>query len=205
MMRPTSNTRRWLTPLFAATVSVGAACGRTDDRPAAWTYVSAALFQPSCATASCHSPGRAVAGLDFFDPDRGYRSLTGLKIWVPDPNAPAGGDCQAVGETIYCEHDRPLVAAFNPTQSRLVNMLRARSAPRMPPDRPLPEADIALVEAWILDGARRTPDGPPAGVAPPADGGGGGTGGAGGGGGTGGAGGGGGGAGIADAGIDGRG
>jgi hypothetical protein len=41
-------------------------------------------------------------------------------------------------------------------------MLRARGAPRMPPDRPLPEADIALVERWILDGARRAPDGVPA-------------------------------------------
>ena len=60
---------------------------------------------------------------------------------------------------MYCERDRPLVVAFNPEQSRVVNMLRARSAPRMPPDRPLPEADIELVETWILDGARETPGG----------------------------------------------
>ena len=32
-------------------------------------------------------------------------------------------------------------------------MLRARNAPRMPPDCPLPEADIELVERWILNGA----------------------------------------------------
>ena len=50
-------------------------------------------------------------------------------------------------------------------------MLRARSAPRMPPDRPLPEADIELVEAWILDGARSAPGGPPAGQQQPPDGG----------------------------------
>jgi hypothetical protein len=24
----------------------------------------------------------------------------------------------------------------------------------MPPDRPLPEADVALIERWILEGAR---------------------------------------------------
>ena len=32
-------------------------------------------------------------------------------------------------------------------------MLRAQGAARMPPDRPLPEADIELVERWILNGA----------------------------------------------------
>ena len=42
-------------------------------------------------------------------------------------------------------------------------MLRARAAPRMPPDRPLPEADIQLIETWILDGAREAPGGAPAG------------------------------------------
>jgi hypothetical protein len=142
---------------------VGAACNRTDDRPATWMYVSAALFQPNCATASCHSRGSAIAGLDFSDPDRGYQSLTGLKIWIADPTGTIGGDCTIVGAAVYCERDRALLQPFNPDQSRLVNMLRARAAPRMPPDRPLAEADIQLVESWILDGARKTPGGPPAG------------------------------------------
>ncbi len=43
---------------------------------------------------------------------------------------------------------------YDPAGSRVVNMLRARDAPRMPPDRPLPEDDIRLVERWILNGAR---------------------------------------------------
>lgn len=166
-MRPSSNHR--LVALAAAAIALalaGAACGDTDDRPAVWTYVSAELFQPNCATASCHSRGRAVAGLDFSDPDRGYASLTALKVWVADPDGTVGGDCKTVGAAVYCERDRPLVLAFNPSQSRVVNMLRARAAPRMPPDRPLPEADIALVETWILDGARETPGGAPAGVSP---------------------------------------
>jgi hypothetical protein len=34
-------------------------------------------------------------------------------------------------------------------------MMRARNAPRMPPDRPLDESDIRLVQTWILNGARR--------------------------------------------------
>jgi hypothetical protein len=33
-------------------------------------------------------------------------------------------------------------------------MMRAFGAARMPPDRPLAEADIVLVEDWILAGAK---------------------------------------------------
>jgi hypothetical protein len=130
-------------------------CRQTDDRPYAWGYISPVILQPNCATASCHSRGTAVAGLDFSDPDRGYDSLMGLDAWVAIPQASPDGGCQDVGGTVYCPRARPLVIPYDPEQSRLVNMLRARNAPRMPPDRPLPEADIALIESWILDGARK--------------------------------------------------
>ena len=170
-MRPISKHRFVALARVAITLAATAtACGTTDDRLAVWTYVSAELFQPNCATASCHSRAVAVAGLDFSDPDRGYRSLTGLQVWVPDPDGAIGGDCRTVGTTVYCERERPLLLAFNPAQSRVVNMLRARAAPRMPPDRPMSEPDIRLVESWILDGARATPGGAPAGI-PPQDGG----------------------------------
>jgi len=60
---------------------------------------------------------------------------------------------------------RPLVTPYDPSQSRLIDVLRGRGAPPMPPDRPLDEADIRLVEDWILNGARKDDgvltDGPP--------------------------------------------
>src|SRR6478735_3349042 len=125
-MRSTSNRCRVpLALLGVAMMFAGRACRQTDDRPAVWTYVSAELFQPNCATASCHSRGRAVAGLDFSDPARGYRSLTGLDVWIPDPDGTVGGDCLTVDGTVYCQRDRALLVAFDPSQSRLVNMLRA--------------------------------------------------------------------------------
>jgi len=134
-------------------------CGMTDDRPAAWGYISPAIFQPSCATSSCHSREVAVAGVDFSSPDRGYTSLT--DTWFVDAAGTTDDGCQPWGATMVCP-GRPFVIAFDPGQSRLVSMLRGRGAPRMPPDRPLAEADIRLVESWILDGARKTVDGPPA-------------------------------------------
>lgn len=157
--------------LLAVAASVLPACSATDDRPAEWGYISPAVFAPNCATASCHSPAAAVSGLDFSDADRGYTSLTGLWIWIVDPAGTEANGCRNVNGTVVCQRGhRPLVTAFNPAASRLVNMLRARGAPRMPPDRPLPEADIALVERWILAGARRDPNAPAAGAAAPTDG-----------------------------------
>jgi hypothetical protein len=146
-------------------VGVGAAgCGQVDDRPAEWGYISPAIFQPNCATTSCHGPAAAVSGLDFSTPGNGYTSLTQLWIWVvfpPDASTPLGTPCATQNGTLVCEErERPLVTPYDPAGSRVVNMLRARDAPRMPPDRPLPEADIELVERWILNGAFEYPNGP---------------------------------------------
>jgi hypothetical protein len=128
--------------LAALTLAAGAALGCSDgqdERWALWSYVSPALFQPNCATSSCHSEATAVAGLNFSTVKDGYASLTDLKL-------PRRGK-----EIIY---PRPLVTPFDPDQSRLINVLRGNNVRRMPPDRPFSEVDILLVEQWILNGAR---------------------------------------------------
>jgi hypothetical protein len=137
--------------LLAAGLS-GCSSGK---RPASWGYISPMIFQPTCATPSCHSRAAAVAGLDFSDPDRGYTSLTGLWVWLVKGND-GGQNCGTVDDTTVCERMyRPLLIPYAPDESRVVDMLRARNAPRMPPDRPLSESDIRLVETWILNGALR--------------------------------------------------
>jgi hypothetical protein len=156
--------RSTLPYVIAAICAALAGCGGgVDRRPAVWSYLSPVIFQPNCATASCHSRAAAVAGLDFSDPHSGYASLTRLWVWVPDPSGQGGAGCGTVDGQPVCEKMvRPLVTPYDPDQSKLVNMLRARGAPRMPPDRPLTEADIRLVERWILDGARSGEAGPDA-------------------------------------------
>jgi hypothetical protein len=141
-----------------AIAMLAAACGGADGRPASWGYISPAILQPSCATPSCHSQATAVSGLDFSTPERGYSSLTRLWVWVVTPSDAGGGEsCGIVNGTYVCEQKvRRLVTPYDPAGSRLVNMLRARDAPRMPPDRPLVEADIQLIERWILNGACET-------------------------------------------------
>ena len=148
--------------IIVALLALG--CSNKDDRSAAWGYISPALFQPACATSSCHTRNVAAVGLDFSDPERGYNSLTAT--WFVDAMGTVEAGCEPWNGTMVCP-GRPLVIAYDPGQSRLVNTLRARGAPRMPPDRPLSEADIQLVETWILDGARKTVDGPPAPTARP--------------------------------------
>jgi hypothetical protein len=143
--------------LHVALVTCGfaASCGSTDGRPPEWAYISPVILQPNCATVSCHSRASAVAGLDFSDPDRGYISLTRLKFQIVDQYA-TGDDCRRSAGTVVCERSyRPLITPFDPAQSRLVHLLRHRTPPRMPPDRPLFEADIRLIETWILLGARK--------------------------------------------------
>jgi hypothetical protein len=133
------------------------ACSGVDTRPATWGFISPEIFQPNCATTSCHSPAAAVSGLDFSTAETGYTSLTGLWVWlvVPDGGAvPAGVPCEVMSGNLTCEQMlRPLVTPYDPEGSTLINSLRARNLPRMPPDRPLSEADIELVEKWILNGA----------------------------------------------------
>lgn len=140
----------------AGLIAIAAGCSQIDDRPAEWGYLSPAIFQPNCATASCHSPAASVSGLDFSTAENGYASLTLLNVVIipfPDGGGTSNlSTCPPPDQTHACQH-RPLVTPYDPAGSRVVNMLRARDAPRMPPDRPLPEDDIRLVERWILNGA----------------------------------------------------
>ena len=83
-----------------------------------------------------------MAGLDLSSADAGYGDLTRQRL----PTLNRGMDMRQ-------NVPRALVIPYNPSQSRMVNMLHAFGANRMPPDRPLAAADIALIEEWVLEGA----------------------------------------------------
>ncbi len=100
---------------------------RDDSRPATIAYLAQAVLRPSCATASCHNEDVAMTGLVLE------------------------GNPMEIRASLLA---RSLVYAGQPAGSPLLHYLRgACGAPRMPPDGPLPEADIALVERWISAGA----------------------------------------------------
>jgi hypothetical protein len=112
-------------------VAALAACTTTDDRAANWATISTTIFEPSCGTAGCHSQLSQVAGVILDSRDTGCRTL------VTNPPDTYGS----------------FVTPGDPDHSQLMYLLRGDEIRRMPPDGPLPDADVALVAAWITNGA----------------------------------------------------
>lgn len=116
-----------LAVLAAVAALLAAGCGgETDDRPAKWSFISATIMEPSCATVNCHSQVSQRGGVDLHAREIGYYTLkNGFYVIPKDSDA-----------------------------SSLTYLLNASGSLRMPPDNPLPAADIALIQKWIDDGAQ---------------------------------------------------
>ena len=124
--------------LFVTGAMMVAGCGRDDDRPPTFTYVYETILAPSCATIGCHNSFTQTAALQFNTKVGAYSSLTGTACDDEDQQEP-----------------RNFVMAGRPDSSQLIHLLRGDDAARrMPPDRGLSSVDIALIEDWILEGAR---------------------------------------------------
>ena len=108
-----------------AALLLSACAGDGEPRPATAAYIVPAIFVPSCATASCHSE-LAEAG-----------------------NLVLEGDALVITMTL---EQKTLVHPGRPELSQLVHLLRGEFTDlRMPPDLPLAEVDIVLIERWIAD------------------------------------------------------
>src|SRR5204863_498585 len=46
--------------IAGAVVLLLSGCNAADERPATWEYLSPVVFEPTCATGSCHGPASAV-------------------------------------------------------------------------------------------------------------------------------------------------
>ena len=102
-----------------------AGCGGAENRPPQWSFIAPAIIEPSCATVSCHSAVAQRAGVVLDTRNTAYDTLI----------------------------NRFFVIKFDKDTSELVALLRGAGSQRMPPDFPLPEADIELIERWITAGA----------------------------------------------------
>src|SRR5262245_26962022 len=134
--------RRWALVAAAAAALIG--CGSaTDDRPPKWSFISAAITEPSCATVNCHSAVAQRASVDLHDRATGYASLVSRNFVV------------ACDQTMM-----PCTPTTTPCEqtdaSPVIYLMCGKGSLRMPPDNPLPEADIALIDRWIKAGASPT-------------------------------------------------
>jgi hypothetical protein len=114
------------------------ACVGAEERPASWSYVHAAILQPACTNAGCHSKLSALAGVDLSDREGAYTILTGHVCGdLPPGSAP-----------------RNYVTPGSAEYSTLIHQLRGSDRNIMPPDSPLPAVEVELVARWIDLGAR---------------------------------------------------
>lgn len=121
-----------------AGLTLSTSCDSADDRAASWTYVHAAILRPSCTSSACHSKLGSRAGVDLSTPDAAYLLLTGRGCDAPGlPGEPPGN----------------FVRPGHPESSKLMYLLRGEGGSIMPPDVPLPDVEIEIVERWILEGA----------------------------------------------------
>jgi hypothetical protein len=113
-----------------AVFAVVAACGTDPDtRPIdSADYIIEAILVPYCGRGACHSTDTAARDLIFDTIDGALASMT------------------------KTERGLKLVVKNKPDQSRLYTVL-VDSRRVMPPDIPMPTADIELVRAWIANGA----------------------------------------------------
>jgi hypothetical protein len=117
-----------------AVFAVVAACGTDPDtRPIdSADYIIEAILVPYCGRGGCHSTDTAARHLIFDTIDGSLAALN---------------SDQGRGQ---------LVVKGNPDASRVYQVLRD-SRRIMPPDIPLPDADVELIRAWIAAGANGLP------------------------------------------------
>ena len=117
-----------LAGLAAILLVLAGGCGSADYGPekAKWSFISATIIEPSCATVNCHSAITHQGNVDLSAREIGYLTLVNGQFTKND------GD---------------------PATSTLVTLLNAQGSMRMPPDNPLSQADIQLIETWISNGA----------------------------------------------------
>ncbi len=118
--------------LFAILALAGACGTSPDTRPETADYIIDAILVPYCGRGGCHSSATQAGNLEF---DTIPSSLAALSGSSRRGRLIVKGDAQT---------------------SRLYTVLVDTSRP-MPPDQPLAQADIDLIQRWIDDGAAGLP------------------------------------------------
>jgi hypothetical protein len=130
--------------MAVALLALAAACDAPEDREPSWSYIHGAILVPNCATSNCHSNlgasplGTSAAGLQLDGRESSYLVLTGHACQGTSTIDPPAGNVVIPGA---------------PDRSKLMYLLRGDEVDRMPPDVPLPAAEIELIEQWIEAGA----------------------------------------------------
>lgn len=119
--------------LIGALLGASGACGVTDDRPRTLEYITQTILAPTCAAAECHSAFKMEVGDEFDTVDATRRTIVDNGLVNPGSS---GSSLLYQSITIGAP-----------------SILSPGSTVRMPFDAPMPDADVALIAAWITEGA----------------------------------------------------
>lgn len=108
------------------------ACGVTDDRPRTLEYITQTILAPTCADAECHSAFKREVGDQFDTVEAARRTIVNNQL--VDPGSPRSS------------------LLYSSITTGAPGILSSGTV-RMPFDAPMPDADVALIAAWITDGA----------------------------------------------------
>jgi hypothetical protein len=137
-MQPVADVRISSRVLVLGILLSSGGCDTAADRSTAWSYIHSSIIRPSCTTSACHSKLGSQGGVDLSTPDAAYLLLTGHGCDAPEVAGSPPGN---------------FVRPGHPEASELVYLLRGEGGTIMPPDVPLPDAEIEIIERWILEGA----------------------------------------------------
>src|SRR5690606_35868496 len=113
-------------------------CGvEVDDRPLELDYLTAAIFEPTCAATQCHSTFRQAGGLIFDSPEHVRASLQ---------------------SNFYVRFNSADYDPDNPARAPIIRWVTELDpfgigVGRMPFDAPMPNRDVELLMEWISVGA----------------------------------------------------
>jgi Planctomycete cytochrome C len=112
---------------LCALLVIATSCA-SEERPETADYIIEAILVPKCGRAGCHSSETEQHGYAFDTIDNAIAAMTST------------------------DRGRMLVSAGSAGDSDLYQVISG-DREIMPPDSPLPTADIDLIAQWINDGA----------------------------------------------------
>ena len=143
------------TPLLFAGALAVAGCVEAEERSTNWNYLHAAIIEPSCATIGCHSEATQAAGptflaVDLSTPEVAYETITGVACGSGDT---PGVLADLVPTDGGMDYGLMLLLEGRPFPDRDEFPGAEVELTRMPPDTPLPPANLALIRRWLEAGA----------------------------------------------------
>ena len=137
-------------PLIAISLALTAAgCADPEERSTTFEYLHATIIEPNCATANCHSSVSAAGPVLDQDGDPDTDDCVDVPIDFSTPES----TCDVLfGPFLF---NGIVSSVLHGTDYGVIDNCHTElnEYPQMPPDRPLPDGEIRLIERWLDESA----------------------------------------------------